>query len=428
MAQPWMPEIYGIPIQVLMIWFLFAWLILFHFSSFIKSISIFSHFQWLAIGVLAGIIFLRSALDGWNMLHFGQLMTGIMIALLGSIVFLRKGGIKIILTLLSFGVMVSCLFCILQYFNFSSWVWQASRYKNTGYIYGSTGLEFSPVSFGYSVIGISMILIGSCLLYLRYHINLVPLKLKFMFLIGVLIITGIIFSNSRSSMFGMCLGIVVLRLAKRPIRKSQQFAKERNPDLQSLSLSLRNTKLFRNFFAWQIVIIIISSLFIYGFTIREGITEDVRIYLTWHAYLPIILKNPMGFGEVEFRKKIEMAETNEYLTELKIKMERLIAPHNLFLTTGVTYGLLAALSLLFFYGSIFINGMRTYSKLRQSGNTRAALWILLLISVNLAIFIHSFFHNASIAIGEMRNWLWIGALATYTSIYKKLHNLPKLVC
>ena len=79
-VQPWSVEVAEIPLQVILIWILTGWLMLFRTQLFARTLLLFSPFQWSMIVVLGIAIFLRSTLDGWEMLRFIQFLTGLLIA------------------------------------------------------------------------------------------------------------------------------------------------------------------------------------------------------------------------------------------------------------------------------------------------------------------------------------------------------------
>jgi hypothetical protein len=91
-----------------------------------------------------------------------------------------------------------------------------------------------------------------------------------------------------------------------------------------------------------------------------------------------------------------------------------VSPHNLLLTTGVSFGPFAALALGVLYWVALRDGKIALKISYHQGDLLNAFWVLLFLVANVAIITHSWFHNASIAMGEMRNWLWFGLLIYYS--------------
>jgi hypothetical protein len=415
MAQPWAFDIFTVPIQVLSIWLLFAWGILFRMSLLKKRLSIFSLWQWLMILLLAGTILLRSVLDGTDMIRLAQLITGVMIALLGSLVFQTNKGRKTLLTILSAGAVVSGSFAILQSFDFGTWLWESTKYIDRGYVYGSTGLEYTPVSFGYSLVGIGMVIVGSWVVYLRDRVKVIPLSVTTAFFFSLIIIISLIVGNSRSSLFGLSLGMVFI-----------MFGKRMSPPLRGRGTDQKFQSAVSSRAAYFVLVgyaflFMFAGLLLYVFTMREiSVFQDVRLIATWQAYLPVIWQNPWGVpGGVNLAESIDQAGMSQDISMLQRKGNMVIAPHHFLLTTGITYGVVAMLALLVLYLTALWKGYRSLLLFHRSGQMVEALWVTLLISANLAVIGHSWFHNASIAMGEMRNWLWLGLLLTVSKFPKE---------
>ncbi|GIW50663.1 MAG: hypothetical protein KatS3mg081_0018 [Gemmatimonadales bacterium] len=182
------PDIRGIPVQAWLVWLVFTKVALFGSFTMKSMRAVFSGWQWRAIGVLVATVVVRSALDGWNILRFGQLITGIMIGCVG--VSLSNRAVS---EINSSGTGSQCDReqrgrdpTILSS---TLWLWTWTKYAGIGYIYGSTGLEYYPVSYAYSVLGIGTMLFGSWMIYQRDGIKLLPLCSSAKFY-GSLIIAG----------------------------------------------------------------------------------------------------------------------------------------------------------------------------------------------------------------------------------------------
>lgn len=403
MMQPLAPSLFGAPVQVLLLWLLFGLLALFRGRALVNSLSIFSLLQWTSILLLLGFMLARSFLDSSNLLRVAQLVTGIILAVVASMAFQHRTARNTILVTLVLVAMVSAIVSIGQYFELSPYLWEASVYRGQGYIYGATGLETSPVSFGYSILGISVLLLASTVFPVMYRVRHLPLPLPFLLFALVLVVLGLIFSNSRSSLFGFVLAMSILLLP----------ALSRTPVARTLERS-------RDFLRYQgnqgcsclliyAVAVISMSILLYAFFLRGSRSlplQDARFVETWRAYLPVIWSNPLGVPHgadlvsvLELEPSIQAAFSS-----------RLIAPHNLLLTTGLAFGPIAALALVVLYGTSLVSGLRSFRSWWDVGQISQALWLLALVAANAAIIAHSWFHNASIAMGEMRNWLWLGLL------------------
>lgn len=152
-CQPWAPDVFGVPIQVILVWSCFLWVIMFHPSSLVRTGMIFSPFQWILISLLVGSAFLRAYLDGWQAIRLIQICTGLMIAVLGSMIFrtrrrppgdVRHPGTQALLpavALPSCGISVTVALGVDPV--------QPGRQLC---VCGSSGMEGTPVSFSFSVL------------------------------------------------------------------------------------------------------------------------------------------------------------------------------------------------------------------------------------------------------------------------------------
>ncbi len=249
-------------------------------------------------------------------------------------------------------------------------------------------------------------LLGGWLLYLKSGVRLVPIRSGWMVILSMLFIAGLIASNSRSGLLGVVLAVVVLMSSRRI------YSVFRNVDTYRSHILSASARAARALLIGMLVVTALVGLTIYAFTVRETeILEDTRFLVTWRAYLPIIWNNPLGLpGGADLIQAMDQSGTIEHALALERSGGRIIAPHNLLLTTGVSYGPVAAVALFFLYFSAFRDARRAFVAFQHQGCSRESLWVVLLIAVNVAIFTHSWFHNASIAMGEMRNWLWVGLL------------------
>jgi hypothetical protein len=137
---------------------------------------------------------------------------------------------------------------------------------------------------------------------------------------------------------------------------------------------------------------------------------DARIVRTWSVYAPLVTCHPTGhtFGYTDKAK--EIARVRKTLG-IRIRRGRnrdvlVMAPHNQFLTAGVKLGWLGFVGLAATYFNTLrlgLKGARNWS-INSLGRTEFTAVTAALV----ALFVHAWFHNASIYMGEMRGWLFFG--------------------
>ncbi|GIW50664.1 MAG: hypothetical protein KatS3mg081_0019 [Gemmatimonadales bacterium] len=120
----------------------------------------------------------------------------------------------------------------------------------------------------------------------------------------------------------------------------------------------------------QVVLVAVIGLIAYATTVREApLLVDVRIQTNWKAYLAVIWNNPLGLeGGVDFVQALDEAGSSQYAQDLTQGGGRVIAPHNLFLSTGVAYGPLAAMGLIVLYGSALLKSRKALLSLVLTGD------------------------------------------------------------
>jgi len=417
--QPWSVDIGPIPIQVIAIWCLWIWAIVLKRKNFV--FAAFSKLQWSMITLIGLSIIIRSTIDGLglnNIIIFGRYITGVMIGMIATVLFVNETARKIILNILAVALSLSCLVAILQYLDLHPALWQRTMFKNRGYIYGSTGLEFSTWSFGYSILGIGTFIINSLILKWRLKVNLRLINSVVMQLAGILCIIGLLVSKSRSSIFGTIVGcLTLLWLTRSTVIKRNTFVAKK-------AIISKGSRVVRTFFIHYGIVIFVVSLFVYSITVREdSFFKDERLWITYRSYINVILTNPIGIPHEEnLIGAIDEASGYKYGTLLITKSGVVIKPHNIFLTTSVYYGPLAGIAFIIMYFSGLLKGRRAYLNNLSFGHEREACLSLLLFVANLSILSHSWFHNNSLVMGEMRNWLWYGFLCASANSIKKNHS------
>jgi hypothetical protein len=408
MAQAIAPQWKDLPVHAILTWGLFLWAVFFRPKQLKKSLSIFSATQWFAVSILAISILIRSVLDENNLLRFGQLLTGIVIALFGSLIVNDSRRRNLLLGILILTASLSGLISILQYLDVLPWLWQHTTYARIGrFIHGATGLEYSPVPYAYSVMGINAVIFVALVLYFLYRIRLLPFSTPLLLVLSILAIGGVWASQSRSGLLGIAVALL-FGLASMKGPRPNYHMKESNVEYSTR----RYTNPGRVLLVGYLTFTFVSLSLYYVLTAREQIAlDDVRITTTWLSYFPVIWRHPLGVPDgADILTALDSAGSYEATQALIARAGRVTAPHNLVLTTGLSYGPMAMLALLTLYWSALLRGMRSLRVTRRRGNFGQAAWILLFIAANLAVITHSWFHNASIAMGEMRNWLWLGLL------------------
>jgi hypothetical protein len=392
-VQPWSFDIGVVPIQVIIIWVLFLWFVFARFFMFEHALTLFSGVQWGAILIMGISILTRSVSDG-DSLRFAQLVTGVMLAIIGAIVFRGAQGRKTIIMSLAVTAALSGLVALLQRAGQLSWTFERTLYaESSGNV--PSGLELSPVPYAYSILGIQVVLLAHLLFGWWNRIRLISIPLFISLVCTLCILGGLVVSQSRSGLLGivaagiiLVLGGSILRLRILP-----------RPVLIGLAI---------------LGVVYASTV---KLTDEDVLTEDVRLSTTWQAYVPLIWEAPVGYAHalssVEYWDRVSVVDRSaSYLAV----MDELggVAPHNIFLTTAVAYGPVASIAQLVLYGSVLFFGVKRLLLLRAPHERALALWIMTLIAANVAVLIHCWFHNANLATGEMRNWLWLGALSAIT--------------
>jgi len=254
-----------------------------------------------------------------------------------------------------------------------------------------TGLESSPVAFPFSVLGIGMVLLFSWITQKRVGVALVRLpSIPTLFMLLAIFI-GLLATQSRSGILSVAGGLLLLMVGTR-----------------RLSLPFLPT---------SVVVFTALVCVVFAQFVKEGTGQDARLGATWVAYGPVLWHFPLG-KPAEF-ENLDLLDTaslgtaddgySQAIDQVMFK-GKAIAPHNFLLTTGVEFGPGAAVALLLLYWSVMWQGVKRFRTLQRVKYRVPALWLLALLAANTCIIIHSCFHNANLATGEMRSWLWLGLL------------------
>lgn len=158
---------------------------------------------------------------------------------------------------------------------------------------------------------------------------------------------------------------------------------------------------------------------------KGDISQDARVGATWIAYMPLVASNPLGLSP-------DSPKVREFLGARKMLGIQLDAasaleglavnPHNAFMTTSVNFGWIPGIVLLLLYLYPAALLLRSY---RRAASPESRLWASAALGAIAGFAIHSSFHNSSILIGEMRNWIWIGFFME-AGLAAQEHGAPRL--
>ena len=412
--QPYSYHFRSIPAQVIIVWVLIAWAIIFRKRIVTNSISSFSIFQRLLVICILTIFLYKTIIGSVSYLILFQICTGIIIAILSCMVCTQKKSLKIVMKLILFTAALSAFVALLQYLGHASWTWKYTIYYGKS-IHMPSGLEFYPVSLSYSLIAPCMILLITYLFEKsnKIKLDLIPKFISLPYL--VIILFSFILSQSRSGALSIIVGAII-----------------------SIMIFIRLKKRFIPFSILTILIVLFSIVYFTKENIFKGIihkTEqigsDMRTEGTWSIFLPVIIEYPFGvpksvIGKEQSNKlKIIGGYSNKNYKEA-MKQTQGYDPHNLIITAAVYFGVPVAILLLTFYINLFFVGYKEIFLCRKDFN-KHAIYVLILFSTNLALVVHAWFHNASIIFGEMRLWFWVGLLIGYIKLAmeSRFNNLSK---
>jgi hypothetical protein len=328
--QPWAFQIGDIPLQTVLVWFTAIWAIIFRGPLIRKHLATFSEIQWIAIGVLLIFVLTRAALDGAGYLRVWQLLTGIQIAILGGAMFRSSYGRKVAVVALVALVMASSIVALLQSRGLAVWSWSGTWYADNAGGGVPSGLETSPISFAYSMLGVATLLLAHIIFGLRNRIRLLPLSLGSAVLCLSISTAALVVSLSRSGLLGLVAAGLVLMVGAGIVR----------------------VKVVPRSF----LIVLVGAAVAYVWRVKPRDTgtgfEEWRFLDNWRAFLPVIRSYPLGIPEgLENIEVLERVLLVALGTRAGALIERTgnLDPHNIFLTTAVSYGVIAAVSLTVLY-------------------------------------------------------------------------------
>jgi hypothetical protein len=258
--------------------------------------------------------------------------------------------------------------------------------------FGGQGLEWYPISFGYSILaGVALAIAYSKSPKTTYGY---PGRVycTITILCGSL---GLIGSGSRSAILGLVVSILLIHSLKR------------------LSI-LRVCTLIFFILPFCSAIVLVA----FGIIGKKEVTTDARILSTHIVYLPVVAANPFGVYSNYLEDSFIVIESHE-TTGIEIpnhifELGASISPHNGVLTAGMRYGWIGIITLLSLYTCSLYYGIH-YARVRCLPFHIRHFTIAVTAAI-LAIFVHMQFHNMSLLSGDMRNWMPIGLL--FGAIYK----------
>lgn len=382
--QPWSYSIGPVPIQVILIWAAFG--LSFNLQKWQK---IFTPGQLFLISVGVASVFFRLFFQDENLKVLFQLLTGIALGYVGgSLAFSASfKSLSRVLTALVIAATISAFIAILEKFGHASWAWSHTLYYGHRGQWEPSGLESSPVPFAYSVAPVCVFLITTLFMKDKLFDRAGVLMAS----AAILMMVGLYCAGSRSGMLSVVLSSFLgLFIADR--------------------MNLTRISFYLVVFSMGIAALIIdlSFLGVLDHFLRNYKT-DMRMGGTWLIFLPTILEYPLGIPLAMRQAAMEdkIAKNSQYLAYQKVMTQTGgYDPHNILLTTALFYGIPAAIALF----SIYVSPFFKLPIVLRSKNPIAKKWFVAFFSANLAVFIHSWFHNASILFGEMRNWIWLGGM------------------
>lgn len=375
--------------------------------------------SWRAIALGAGSLFLTTAtmLCAICLLVFaaatsdfgrieveqmGQIGVGLLVAMGGAWFGRSATGARRIVNGISFGVLLSALLALAEFVSSRRAPWALGDEFIQDGAPGVSGFDWFPVAFAYSIGPATAFLLVAG----AFRSRDVWLPSRWWCLLGGLVgSAALIASGSRSGVLGVGVGAVFgagIRVKLAGLSK---------PTYWALSLAC---------------VAVAGSLasFISG---KSDAREDVRWGGTYMTYIPVILVNPLGLPNGA-ANATQIAEAHAALglniDEYLFTESSKIAPHNAFMSAGVRYGWIGpvALLLLYFWPARQMLALARNRRLPDGVQTYSAA----LLGALIATAVHMSFHNASIVLGEMRSWVYIGlsvGLYTVTTEMLATHRL-----
>ncbi len=390
---PWSIELASVPLQVILVWLVFGiqLLISTDFRSLILKVPL---FIWSLLLVIFLSLLTKVISHGEPVLRLFQMLTGVLIFFLGFSVAEKARGLKVVISCILIAVGVSSLVAILQRLGLADWSWSRTLYR-TSFSGQPSGLETFPVAFSYSVLPIAVICITTLIFESGKVGKRIFLYSKWIGIgVGMIAFFAVIVVQSRSGMVALLLVpflLIMISLFKLKIKLGMLAV------FSALAIPL-----FFLMSSPQEILEDIKDKF-------EKVEQDGRLTETWSRFIPLVLNKPMGYGEQTYdnmRHRLSNSDSAELARAFEQNSG--YAPHNFLLTISIFYGLPAAFATLLLYLLFVKMAFSAATESFKMGYRDKAIFLYQLVGANLALFIHGWFHNASIVMGEMRSWIWLG--------------------
>jgi len=307
------------------------------------------------------------------------------------------------------GAIASAVVSLIQFFNIHPFVWSWTEYEL--FVYGTAGLEKNPVPFGYSIVAItSVITCATIMLYQKKYF--LPISKAYLIFSALLLGVAIALSGARSAIMGVAIAALWFFLySKKPLVGIEKVLTCRTYNFSQVHVENNAMRRRKSGSGTAIIaVIIILALVLALKSTREGIDfQDPRFIANWKVYLPLILRSPFAPSEIESYLYL-VDQDSLWLLMNEGKRAQPNAPHNIILTTGIFYGVPGIISIVTVYLLTMRKAYQISREALKYNMCKEQLWLLALIAANIGVVCHSWFHNANIFMGEMRNWVWIGAL------------------
>ena len=135
------------------------------------------------------------------------------------------------------------------------------------------------------------------------------------------------------------------------------------------------------------------------------VEADERLDGSWHIFFPVLFDYPLGVPAEIYvgRDSFGGGSVNQAYREFGG-----YDPHNIFMTAALFYGVISAISLLAFFVVTVTQAYKCLKNYGKRAYREDVILLSLVIGAIAALITHSWFHNASILMGEMRGWIWFG--------------------
>jgi hypothetical protein len=257
-----------------------------------------------------------------------------------------------------------------------------------------SGLEGSPVAFAYSMVGATVLILAGCLWAAgagaAAAAKPVPSPITWGGA-GCFFLLALILTESMSGMLGVCAGLAV-------------FA----------ATGFRGRKATSIFMLACLAAVFGMALYSHRdsmVTDPRSVYDDNRLGRNFAIFFPLLVERPFGLydyvGIMENRHVVSSGDKLEAAVRLNNGQE----PHNIFLTSALAFGLPAAAAQMILYLSICVRSIKELRSWKEHVPNHLLFLLSALLAANAAVFVHMWFHNASLLLGEMRNWFWLGSWA-----------------